>query len=141
MTTIFLPFGGELQTDGIIYQSGAYVHLIDKDGEIAFRAIHQEFGAKPQETMQNLLEALEEFVPNTSEKDKEYHFRLDNALLIGNKKKIQVLETRGSQAPLIEYSWKDWQKNPEEVIGAIINCIHAQHCPKDTEQWENNEDE
>lgn len=140
MTTITLPFGGCIQTDGIIYTSGAYVHLLDRDGEIVFRAIHQEFQKKPVQTMENFLEALEEFVPNQSTKDKTYLFAIDGAVLKGSAKKLGVYEIQNPTTPLIEYTWKEWQANPEEVVGALLNCIETQNCREDAESWEN-EDE
>jgi len=135
MTIIPLPLGGFIQTDGIEYLSGAYVHVHSQNGEIIYRAIRQEFRDKPQETMKAFLEALSEIIPNKTQKEDEYFFQFPECSLQGSHESIGIYDER---TPILIYHWVEWAQSPEEIIGALLNCLDIENQTESEEHpWDN----
>jgi len=129
MVSINLPFGGQLQTEGKEYKSGAYVHVLDQTGEITFRAISQEFGQNPKKTMQSFLEALEDLIPNQSTEPHGFQFKIGEVLFEARPHEVKIYYTHPQKTLLLQYAWQEWQDAPEEVIGALINCMEMNYNP------------
>jgi hypothetical protein len=132
--------GGFIQTDGIEYKSGAYIHIHSQEGELTYRAIRQEFQEKPKETMEAFLEALSELMPNHGQEnstEEPYQFHFPECSLKGCPEHIGIYEKNKTETPILEYHITEWQENPEEVIGALLNCLEIESLSTDANPWEN----
>jgi len=129
MRIIDLPLGGQIVTDGRDYESGALVHILDRDKEMVFRAIREEFAEKPEATMASFWNAIAEIEPNLMAESPDFAFNLGGCYLIGNETFAALVHDYETffgdedENEIIYYAVEEWRDSPEEVIGALLNCL------------------
>lgn len=131
-TTINLPSGHKIETEGVNHQSGANVHFRNPDGVMFERILAKEFREDPSGTMLRFQAALAACVETEPHLD-EPTFQMDDDLyLIGSPDGTSItlstypeLDSEGD-GEILHYVCDEWEEEPEEVIGAFLNCLRKE---------------
>jgi len=134
MTTIALPSGASIITEGNEYESGFDNRVLDITGDEIVAVSAPEFAEDPKGAMRRLLDGIARVEPNISVVPGEYAFKIRKGLyVIGSPEGVYLtrqtprsyVEKYDEDKEILCYACEEWEAEPESCIGAFLNAAHS----------------